>query len=640
VSDYRKLVSISAMDVSPDGARVAFVEVKTDYAKDKHIATLVIADAKTGAIKELTDGKLGADACKWAPSGKWIAYVSQDKDKTDQVFVLPSEGGKPFQITHTKHGVQQYSWSPSGDQIAYVTPDDAPNTEAIARHDDLFDIHDVGFLSSSMPAASHLWVVASKGGKARRLTQGSWSVLETAAPFAGGPADPSWSKDARTIAFCRQANADNSDGDLSRVATVDVASGKVTELTSATTYEYDAAFALTGDTVAYIHPHGRPLSNMRVWETSKAGGDRELGGMLDIDVAALGYLPDGHELVVSGTKNVGVGLWVISETGVVTSLEMDGLSASSFTVGRSGAVAIVGSTSSIAPEIYVYDRISARPRQITHLNSSFANFKYGKSHEFRWLAYDGQTADGLVTEPVGYVAGRKYPMFVWLHGGPEAASSSLFDDGEVAYLRQVLAGKGYVVFEPNYRGSDNLGDRFETAIYRDPSEGPASDVLEGLNALRSQVDFDPTRISIGGHSYGGHMAAWLIAHDHRWQSAVVADGELDWTVTYSCSNSGNLAWVRDSLGGTPWDAQSAELYKASSPITYAAKVRTPTLIVTGTSDQQVPAPESYVFYHALKDNHSPVRFVGIPNSEHSPGDPIQRERYYETIIDWVLSHDR
>lgn len=130
-----------------------------------------------------------------------------------------------------------------------------------------------------------------------------------------------------------------------------------------------------------------------------------------------------------------------------------------------------------------------------------------------------------------------------------------------------------------------------------------------------------------------------MGQDHRWTSSIVADGAVDWTATYNLSNFGNLAWARDSLGGTPSDPKAGELYRTGSPITYAHQVTTPTLILSGTSDQQVPAVESYALYHALKDRGVPVRFVALPGAEHSPSRPIQKERYYEIMVDWVLAHD-
>jgi dipeptidyl aminopeptidase/acylaminoacyl peptidase len=131
------------------------------------------------------------------------------------------------------------------------------------------------------------------------------------------------------------------------------------------------------------------------------------------------------------------------------------------------------------------------------------------------------------------------------------------------------------------------------------------------------------------------MTAWAIAHDSRWKCAIVSDGAVDWKQTYDLAGAGNLAWTRDSLGGSPSDAQSADLYRDGSPITYAAQVKTPTLIFSGTADSTVPATESFELYHALNERNVPVRFVAIPTAHHFPSDPVRIESYDRITLNWL-----
>jgi dipeptidyl aminopeptidase/acylaminoacyl peptidase len=134
------------------------------------------------------------------------------------------------------------------------------------------------------------------------------------------------------------------------------------------------------------------------------------------------------------------------------------------------------------------------------------------------------------------------------------------------------------------------------------------------------------------------MTTWLIAHQHIWKCAVVADGAVDWTEEYELSGAGNLAWVRDSLGGAPTDPSSSQLYVSGSPITYASQITTPTLILSGTDDATVPITESFALYHALRDRGTPVKFIGIPGAHHTPQDPVHLELYYESIASWVTHY--
>ncbi len=256
----------------------------------------------------------------------------------------------------------------------------------------------------------------------------------------------------------------------------------------------------------------------------------------------------------------------------------------------------------------------------------------------QWTAPDGERSDGIVTYPVGYQPGHRYPMVVYSHGGPEAQSQQTFGDQEIGRLRYGLTAAGYIVFEPNYRGSDDLGNEHEHAIFADPGVGPGSDVMSGIAALEKTGAVDTARIAVVGHSYGGYMTTWLVGHEHIWRCAVVADGAIDWREEYDLSAAGNLAWTRDSLGGTPTDPAVAPLYVSGSPITYANQITTPTLILSGTADQTVPISESFELYHDLADRHVPVRFVGLPGAHHSPSRPVQIDRYYSDILRWVETY--
>jgi dipeptidyl aminopeptidase/acylaminoacyl peptidase len=163
-----------------------------------------------------------------------------------------------------------------------------------------------------------------------------------------------------------------------------------------------------------------------------------------------------------------------------------------------------------------------------------------------------------------------------------------------------------------------------------------SDVMAGLAAVEARGAIDPTHECVGGHSYGGFMTGWIIGHDARWRCAVIGDGAVDWIETYDLSAVGNLAWARDSLGGSPWaSAALLQRYREQSPITYATQVKTPTLLLTGLLDQTVPFTESWEYYHALQDIGTPVRLIAIPTAHHTPHDPVRLESYERHILDWL-----
>lgn len=640
--DYRMLVRIASPRFSPDGKQIAFVTVRPDFVHDRYDRTLRVIPTSGGEARVVVEGMRGLKMPRWSPDGATLAFIAKVGNRKSQIYTVPAAGGTPTELSEAKNGVQQYAWSPDGSRIAFVTPDDSPFSAKERRtHHDLFTIHDDDYLIDKPAVPSHIWLLSARTGKARQLTRGSMSVLETAPPFGGGKSAPSWSADGRWIAYARQADADDSDSDRTTVVAVNVASGEEHPLSTQLRYEYAPRFAPTGSRMAYLFPHGPgAVSDMDLFVGSPLGdAPRNVSAGLDRNLLPdFAWLPQGNGVVVMADDGIGRKLYLQPLHGAGRALDLGSLDPLAVAVSGEGALAVVADNATQAPELYLLRTPRSPPRRLTHLNGEFAAYAYPRSVELRWRASDGERSDGILTYPNGYQPGKRYPLVVYSHGGPEAAATEGFDTGEIGPLRDLFAARGFLVFEPNYRGSDNLGNAHEHAIYRDPGAGPDRDVISGIRVLEAKGIVDTARIAAVGHSYGGYMTAWLIAHQHFWRCAVVADGAVDWTEEYELSAAGNLAWTRDSLGGSPWDAQSARLYRTGSPITYADEITTPTLILSGTDDTTVPITESFALYHALSSRHIPVRFIGIPGAHHSPQDPVHRELYYQAMEEWVAAH--
>ena len=641
LADYRMLVRITSPQFSPDGRQIAFLTVRSDFVHDRYDATLRVIPAAGGESRAVVVDIPDLKDPRWSPDGRMLAFLGTVDNGKTQVYTVPAAGGTPTELTDAPNGVEQYSWSPDGETIAYVTPDDSPlSDEARRTHHDLFIIRHDDYLVGKPAVPSHIWLLSVKTGKAHQLTHGSTSVLEAAPPFGGLPSAPSWSADGHWIVYTRQADANDADSDRTTAVAVSVASGEEGGLSTRDSYEYDPRFAPKGREVAYLYLHGPgAVSDVDLFVGSPDGGAvRDLSADLDRNVLPdFVWLPDGSGVVVLANDHIGSRLYLQPLHGRGHALILGTLNALEAAASAKGALAVVANSASQAPELYLLRTPDSSPQQLTHFNSRFAAFTYPKSTEVQWQASDGQPNDGILTYPDGYQPGKRYPLIVFSHGGPEAASTADFDGGEIGPLRDLFAARGYLVFEPNYRGSDNLGNAHEHAIYRDPGAGPDKDVISGIRTLEAKGIVDAARIAAVGHSYGGYMTAWLISHQHFWRCAVVADGAFDWTEEYELSGAGNLAWTRDSLGGTPWDKASADLYRTGSPITYAGDITTPTLIVSGTDDVTVPITESFALYHALSSRHIPVTFVGIPGAHHSAQDPVHRELYYQAIDHWVAA---
>ncbi|MDA8350375.1 MAG: S9 family peptidase [Pseudomonadota bacterium] len=639
--DFRALVRFGTPHFSPDGHRIAVRTIRADFVHDRWDATLRVLEVPGGKMHTLVRGMRELTEARWSPHGRSVAFIGKVDGQAAQVFEVPATGGTPRVLTDAPRGVEQFAFSPDGRTLAYVTPDPSPlSVHERQTHHDLFAIHDDDYLIHQPPVPSEIWLQPLPGGAARQLTHGPGSVLETPPPFGGGITVPSWSADGHWIVYTRQADADDADSDRTTIMAVNVASGAARRIGTHLSYEYAPRFAPQGAAVAYLYPHGPgPVSVMDLHVGSPGGASRDVSAALGRDFAAdFAWLPNGKALLGMADQGIDSHLFLQPLRGPGRAVALGGLQALSVAVSSRGAIAVVADSTRRAPELYLLRSPRSAPLPLTHVNRSFDAYAYPRSVEVQWHAPDGQLNDGILTYPNDYAPGRRYPLVVFSHGGPEAASTGHFDADEIGPLRLLFAAEGYLVFEPNYRGSDNLGNAHEHAIYRDPGVGPDSDVISGIKMLQARGIVDNARIAAVGHSYGGYMTTWLIGHQHFWRCAVVADGVTDWTEEYELSGDGNLAWTRDSLGGSPWDPHAAALYRSGSPITYAGDITTPTLILSGTADVTVPITESLALYHALASRHVPVKFLGIPGAFHMPQDPVHRALFYRAMLRWVVHY--
>ena len=238
----------------------------------------------------------------------------------------------------------------------------------------------------------------------------------------------------------------------------------------------------------------------------------------------------------------------------------------------------------------------------------------------------------MLTYPPDFQPGRKYPLVLVIHGGPRAASLENF--GAQA---QLFAARGWVIFQPNYRGSDQLGRVYQTAIDNDTGAGPGRDVMAGLDAVKKRGFVDESRIAVSGWSYGGYMTTWLLGHYPGWRVAVSGAPVTDWLDQYNLGDSNVRRGA--GFGGSPWTSpERMKAYVDQSPITYAHKIRTPTLVMTNMGDYRVTPTQAFKLYHALKDNGVDTKFVGYPLPGHNAADPVHQRDVQRRWMQWIADH--
>jgi dipeptidyl aminopeptidase/acylaminoacyl peptidase len=640
LNDIDKLVSVSNPQLSPDGKSVAVAVGRPNFDKNRTDTELVLVDVATGKQRVLTRDRRGVGQPRWAPAGDRLAFLAlagEGKAAHQQVYVMPMNGGDAQRITEAPTGVQHYAWKPDGTAIAFASADEPPNKKEIEKGNDAFEIGNNDFLAQAASQPVHVWLVSAEGGKAKRLTSGPRGL--TTVPPPGQPASPlSWSPDGALLLVVLQERPHDGDNDRTTVQVLDAGTGQLRPLTDRHSLESVPSFSPDGSQVAYWYPKdGDPNSIVETWVAPTAGGKGTcLTGPLDRCLFHSVWMPDGKALLVGGHDGTRATFWLYPLSGTPRRLELGRVCATwayqmDAHVGRTGAIVFTGSEPDSPTELYYLDSPASQPRRLTHFNTEVAGRTLGELETVTWKTGDGFTADGILTYPPDYSKGKKYPLVLVIHGGPQSASVERFN-----VLTQLIAAKGYLTFEPNYRGSDHLGNAYQRAIVKDWGGGPGKDVMAGLEMLKQRGLVDEKRVAVTGWSYGGYMTTWLIGHYHVWKAAMAGAAVTDWVDMYNLGD-GNVQ-LRYSFDGTPWAGDALKLYREQSPITYARQIKTPTLILSTTGDARVPITQSYELYHALKANGVPVKFIAYPVGGHFPGDPVRSKDVMRRWVGWVDEH--
>ncbi len=637
LNDYAKITSVSDPQISPDGRSIVFVVSRPNLEQDRSDRELVLIDIATGAQQVLTYERKEVGSPRWSPNGDRLAFVAADgtgKDAKPQMFLLSMGGGEARKITDALNGIEQLAWRPDGKEIAYVTSDEPENKKEIEKHHDAFEAGDNDFLATEAALPSHIWILPAEGGKARRLTSGTWSLPKSAPPSS--PASPiSWSPDGKWLLLTRQEYPHQGDADLTTLQMLNVETGEIRKLTKHDKFESFGLFSPDGSHVAYWYPRdGDPNNENEILVTQTTGGDgSDATRSIDHDLMRAIWMPDGNSLLVGGHDGTQTSLWVQPLAGAAKKLPLGDISPSwlfwvDAFVGRKGEIAFTGSTPTQPSELYYMAPANDKPRRLTDFNHEIASLALGKAERFEWKGPDGFQEDGVLFYPPDFQKDHKYPLVLIIHGGPQASTTTQF-----SFLPQLMATHGFVVFSPNYRGSDNLGNAYQRAIWNDAGDGPGRDVIAGIDALKKRSFIDTSKIGVTGWSYGGYMTSWLIGHYQIWKAAVAGAPVTDLYDEYNLAD-GNVS-ARYSFKGSPYMGENLKDYRAQSPITYAAQMKTPTLILHDTGDARVTITQGYSLYHALKDNGVPVKFIVYPVAGHFPGDPVRAMDVDRRWVEWM-----
>ncbi len=598
--DVLGLERVSAPQLSPDEQRVVYVVTRAELKDNVQNSDLWLVETRPGAAPaRLTYAPKKDQYPRWSPDGKSIAFLS-DRDGKMQVYLLPAAGGEARRLTNSETAVEKLAWAPDGRSLAFLAPEQ-PSPEEEKRKKEGFD--EIVVDKNLRYAQLHrVWV---ESGKVEPLTRGRLHVVDFA-----------WAPDGRRLAFTARPSPKLAESPATELYMMEVGSDprRVTENNYA---ERSPQFSPDGRLLAFLSNHGKvpTVGPDAIHILESDGRGRVLNPDFPGYITEYEWAADGQSLYFSAGTGVTRRLFRTDVEGrALEDVTKGDVADTAPSVGPS-RVAFVRETAEAPAQVFLLGRGEA-PRALTAHNPQAAEWQLGRLETIRWKSKDGREIEGLLLYPVGYQPGKRYPLVVSVHGGPEGAyvRSFMATHGEFPHI---LAARGYACFFPNFRGSSNYGQEFAEANRGDVGGGDYNDIMSGVDYLVERGLADPQRLAVKGWSYGGYMSGWIIGHTDRFRVAVYGAG-LSNAISYY--GQADIQFSRENLhGGTPWT--NWQKWLEQSPLLHLRNAKTPALIFHGEKDDRVPLPQSLETYRALKKYNVPVELVIYPREPHGLGEP-------------------
>ncbi len=610
--------TISDAQISPDGKLIAFV-IGDQYIHETQLpkSSIWIVSKDSSVINRLTSTDCSNTSPRWSPDGKMIAFLSNEEDPSKlQIYLIDRNGIEKTKLTRSQEGVTNsrglnpMAWSPRGDEIAFIA------LEVTSP------VNDDGFLSDVIefeqnPRYERLHSITIKNGEATCISPKYLQIWEF-----------SWSPNGKEFAAVASELPYAHSWYNGKLVTFTANSGHYFEIHRDINRQLaKPTWSNNGSQIAFISSiwSDRGLVAGGIFIVPRYGGEaRELTlGHVASDTW-LEWTKNDETLVTIAHERGYISLSNISiTTGSRTTIWKDEAVFSEsqwpkFTSDRSGNIAVVKEDTRNPREIFIFEQLDSKLnlRQVTNIHRTTKTSSVGSTQTVHWKGADGLDIQGLFIKPSGSKPDRNLPMVTIIHGGPTNTYTHQFYGGMARWgWMELLSEYGFAIFLPNPRGSTGWGLNFAESNLGDMGGRDWEDIQKGIDFLIEEDLIDPDRLGIAGWSYGGFMTAWAVTQTNRFKCAMMGAGISDWRSfhgkSYLCD------WDAKHYGNAdPWDPDG--LYKTFSPITHVRNVTTPTLIIHGEKDDDVPVEQSHLFYRALKDLGISTELIIYPREPHGP----------------------
>lgn len=629
IIDFLNVPALSNPSLSPKGSQFTYELAESDWKKNKQIKHIWRADISGDNLIKLTNSENGETNATWSPDGSTIAFLSKrGTNEESQIYLINNAGGEAYQLSHHKTAPGKIQWAPDGLSIYFTASE--PKTKEEKKKDKLDD--DV-YAYDENYKLTHLWRIGLNDSTATRITEGDYSVNN----YVVSP----WSN---KIIISKGISPLFNDSDKNELWIMDADGENQTRLTTNNVSESGPELSPDGKQVLFIANANENFDfyyNDKLFVIPAAGGSPKLLTKgLPYEVNEAHWSKDGKTIYMLLNTGLEAELYALTiATGKSTAITKGDQAVGPWAYNSNLDLHLFGlATQDNAGDVYTLKGSDLKTqRKVTkEYDYLAAEYKLPKQERVKWKGADGVEVEGLLIYPIDYQAGKKYPLVVQTHGGPASADHFGFSRSYTDY-HPVLAAKGYMVLQPNYRGSTGYGDDFLRDMVGSYFKNAHLDVMAGVDYLISKGLADPDKLIKMGWSAGGHMTNKLITFTDRFKAASSGAGAANWVSMYAQSDV--RIYRTPWFGGTPWQQDAPiDKYWDNSPLKDVANVKTPTLFEVGGSDPRVPLPQSIEMYQALKNNGVPTHLYIAPREPH--GWQELRHRLYKINVelDWYAKY--
>ncbi len=652
INELLSLKRVSDPQVSPDGRWVAYTVGVVDKAANKVVNQIYIMQIDGSKQKQITNGTSSSSSPRWSPDGKRIAYTTGG-----QVWTMKPDGSDRDQITRISTDAGQPVWSPDGNWIAFLSDvnpectddncnklaDEKAESSKVKAHvtDRLLFRHWVEWRDRKR---THVMVVSSKGGVARDMTPGDFD----SPPYAAASGvDFAFTPDSQNLVYLRNPDKIEAISTNSDIYMVPVSGGAPKDLTAGMNgYDVSPVFTPDGRYMLFRSQATATFEADR-WRImrldSRTGEIVELTRGFDQQVDEMVVSPDSKTVYFTAGEQGKSPIYSVpvepdlrQRTGTPVRKVLDGVYAGNLNVTRDGEFVFLSSSMAVPSEIARARTDGSGLTWLTSVNGQ-AMTPYGlqKAEDVSWSGGGGQKVHGFLLKPARFESGKKYPLIVLIHGGPQGAWG---DNWGYRWNPQVFANQGYVVFMPNPRGSTGYGQKFVNDISGDWGGKAFADISNGVAEVIKNSYIDSSRIGAAGASYGGYMVDWLLGHntDPRFKYKAFVSHAGVYNLESMAGATEELWFVNWEFKGMPWE--NSVNYNRWSPNKFAKNFATPTLVTCGELDFRVPVDQSFQLYTTLKLKGVDSKLIVFPDEGHWILKPQNSEFWYTNVLDWFRTY--